>query len=51
MLTVAKDLLEAEANVKAKERETYLAEKVPPLQLPHSKDDLAVRLSLHNNLQ
>ncbi|XP_029910318.1 troponin I, fast skeletal muscle-like [Myripristis murdjan] len=41
MLSVAKDLLEAEANVKAQERAKYLAEKVPPLQLPHSKDDLA----------
>ncbi|XP_056137464.1 troponin I, fast skeletal muscle-like [Lampris incognitus] len=40
MLGVAKDLLEAEANVKADEREKYLSEKCPPLDLPYSKDEL-----------
>ncbi|KAM3870194.1 troponin I, fast skeletal muscle-like [Diretmus argenteus] len=40
MLAVAKDLLEAEASAKGDEREVYLAEKCPPLELPYSKDEL-----------
>lgn len=41
---VANTLLEAESTVKADEREKYLAEKCPPLELPYSKDELLVRL-------
>ncbi|KAK6318473.1 hypothetical protein J4Q44_G00117640 [Coregonus suidteri] len=40
MLAVAKDLLEAEALEKVKERERYMDENCPPLEIPHSKDDL-----------
>lgn len=40
---VAGNLLDAEANVKAKERETFLAEKCPPVELPYSRDELLVR--------
>ncbi|XP_074534107.1 troponin I, fast skeletal muscle-like [Halichoeres trimaculatus] len=40
MLVVAGNLLEAESNVKATEREKFLAEKCPPLELPYSKDEL-----------
>ncbi|TMS05897.1 Troponin I, fast skeletal muscle [Larimichthys crocea] len=40
MLVVANNLLEAEANVKAGEREKFLAEKHPPLELPRSKEEL-----------
>lgn len=43
MLVVANNLLEAEATVKAKEREKFLADKCPPLELPYSKDELVVR--------
>nr|ACM08975.1 Troponin I, fast skeletal muscle [Salmo salar] len=40
MLAVAKDLLEAEALEKVKERERYMDENCPLLEIPHSKDDL-----------
>ncbi|KAG5273992.1 hypothetical protein AALO_G00158010 [Alosa alosa] len=40
MLQVAKDLLEAEGVQKVEERERYMEENVPPLVLPHSKDEL-----------
>ncbi|XP_041705470.1 troponin I, fast skeletal muscle [Coregonus clupeaformis] len=40
MLAVAKDWLEAEALEKTKERERYMEENCPPLEMPHSKDDL-----------
>ncbi|KAM6973723.1 troponin I, fast skeletal muscle-like isoform 2-T2 [Aplochiton taeniatus] len=41
MLTVAKDLLEAEALEKTEERKKYMEDSCPPLQLPHSKEELA----------
>ncbi|KAM4602085.1 troponin I, fast skeletal muscle-like [Polymixia lowei] len=51
MLAVAKDLLEAESVVKAGEREKYLAEKCPPLDLPYSKDELTeLCTKLHDQL-
>ncbi|XP_037622370.1 troponin I, fast skeletal muscle-like isoform X1 [Sebastes umbrosus] len=40
MLLVATNLLDAEANVKVGEREKFLADKCPPLELPYSKDEL-----------
>nr|XP_046250908.1 troponin I, fast skeletal muscle-like [Scatophagus argus] len=40
MLVVANNLLDAESTVKAEEREKFLAEKCPPLELPYSKDEL-----------
>lgn len=40
---VANNLLEAEATMKHGEREKFLAEKCPPLELPYSKDELTVR--------
>lgn len=40
MLVVANNLLEAESTMKAEEREKFLAEKCPPLELPYSKDEL-----------
>ncbi|KAI3371562.1 hypothetical protein L3Q82_023584 [Scortum barcoo] len=40
MLVVANNLLEAEAAVKVQEREKFLADKCPPLQLPYSKEEL-----------
>lgn len=43
MLLVATNLLEAEASVKVGEREKFLADKCPPLELPYSKDELLVR--------
>lgn len=42
MLVVAGNLLEAESAVKVEEREKYLAEKCPPLELPYSRDELMV---------
>ena len=42
---VANNLLEAEATVKVDEREKFLAEKCPPLELPYSRDELMVRIS------
>lgn len=42
MLVVAGTLLDAEAGVKVEEREKYLAEKCPPLELPYSRDELMV---------
>lgn len=43
MLVVANTLLDAEATVKTDEREKFLADKCPPLELPYSKDELLVR--------
>lgn len=43
MLVVANNLLEAEAAVKAEEREKFLADKCPPMDLPYSRDELVVR--------
>ncbi|XP_047248401.1 troponin I, fast skeletal muscle-like [Girardinichthys multiradiatus] len=40
MLVVANNLLEAESQVKATERETFLAEKCPPLDVPYSREEL-----------
>jgi len=40
MLVVATNLLEAESVEKASERERFLADKCPPLELPYSKDEL-----------
>ncbi|KAK1887236.1 Troponin I fast skeletal muscle [Dissostichus eleginoides] len=40
MLLVATNLLDAESNVKVSEREKFLEEKVPPLELPYSRDEL-----------
>lgn len=42
MLALAKDWLEAEALEKVKERERYMAENCPPLEMSHSKEDLMV---------
>lgn len=42
MLVVAGNLLEAESVVKVEEREKYLADKCPPLELPYSRDELMV---------
>ena len=44
MLTVAMDMLAEEADRKAGEREAFLSEKCPPIQLPHSRDELLVCL-------
>ncbi|KAK0153781.1 Troponin I, fast skeletal muscle [Merluccius polli] len=40
MLTVAKDLLEAEAALKAEERDKFLQDNCPPLDLPYSREEL-----------
>ncbi|XP_069019599.1 troponin I, fast skeletal muscle-like [Embiotoca jacksoni] len=40
MLVVANNLLDAESTVKVGEREKFLADKCPPLELPYSKDEL-----------
>ncbi|KAI4799242.1 hypothetical protein KUCAC02_017069 [Chaenocephalus aceratus] len=40
MLLVATNLLDAESNVKVSEREKFLEEKVPSLELPYSRDEL-----------
>ncbi|XP_034079042.1 troponin I, fast skeletal muscle-like [Gymnodraco acuticeps] len=40
MLLVATNLLDAESNVKVSEREKFLEEKVPALELPYSRDEL-----------
>ncbi|XP_068595750.1 troponin I, fast skeletal muscle-like isoform X2 [Brachionichthys hirsutus] len=40
MLVVANNLLEVEAEKKVDERDTFLANKCPPLELPYSKDEL-----------
>ena len=42
MLTVAKDLLEAEAALKAEERDKFLQDNCPPLDLPYSREELTV---------
>lgn len=47
MLAVAGSLLEVESAEKVDEREKYMAEKCPPLELPYSKDELMV--SHHKN--
>ena len=39
---VAKDLLEAEAKEKVEERKKYMEENCPPLDMPHSKEELMV---------
>lgn len=43
MLVVANTLLEAEAEKKVEEREKFLADKCPPMDLPYSRDELLVR--------
>ena len=43
MLVVANTLLDAEAGVKTGEREKFLEDKCPPLDIPYSKDELVVR--------
>ncbi|XP_059191229.1 troponin I type 2a (skeletal, fast), tandem duplicate 2 [Centropristis striata] len=40
MLQVATTLLEAEDSTKADEREKFLADKCPPLEVPYSRDEL-----------
>jgi len=40
MLTVAMDMLGEEAIKKTEERENYLVEACPPIQLPHSREEL-----------
>uniref|UniRef100_A0A096M5D1 Troponin I type 2a (skeletal, fast), tandem duplicate 2 n=1 Tax=Poecilia formosa TaxID=48698 RepID=A0A096M5D1_POEFO len=52
MLVVANNLLEAESQVKAKERETFLAEKCPPLDVPYSREELVQELckKLHQQI-
>ncbi|XP_042361277.1 troponin I, fast skeletal muscle-like [Plectropomus leopardus] len=40
MLLVATNLLEAESVMKVDEREKFLADKCPPLELPYSRDEL-----------
>ncbi|XP_070827710.1 troponin I, fast skeletal muscle-like [Chaetodon trifascialis] len=51
MLVVANNLLEAESNMKAGEREKFLAEKCPPLELPYSKEELmALCQKLHTEI-
>uniref|UniRef100_A0A671U7M0 Troponin I2, fast skeletal type n=1 Tax=Sparus aurata TaxID=8175 RepID=A0A671U7M0_SPAAU len=40
MLVVANTLLEAESNVKTEEREKFLKDKCPPVELPYSKEEL-----------
>uniref|UniRef100_A0A8C7XUT1 Troponin I type 2a (skeletal, fast), tandem duplicate 2 n=1 Tax=Oryzias sinensis TaxID=183150 RepID=A0A8C7XUT1_9TELE len=40
MLMVANTLLDTEATAKAQEREKFLAEACPPLDLPYSRDEL-----------
>lgn len=47
MLAVAGNLLDVESAEKVEEREKYMAEKCPPLELPYSKDELMV--SHHKN--
>lgn len=44
MLQVAKDLLEAEAELKVQERKQYMEEHCPPLCLPSRKEELMVNL-------
>lgn len=39
---MAGSLLEVESAEKIEEREKYMAEKCPPLELPYSKDELVV---------
>lgn len=41
---VANTLLEAEAEQKAEEREKFLTDKCPQMDLPYSRDELLVRL-------
>lgn len=36
-------MLEAESVTKVEEREKFLADKCPPLELPYSRDELLVR--------
>ncbi|CAL8375334.1 unnamed protein product [Arctogadus glacialis] len=51
MLTVAKDLLEAEAVVKAEERDKFLQDNCPPLDVPYSREELTeLCLSLHDEI-
>ncbi|KAF5903894.1 troponin I, fast skeletal muscle-like, partial [Clarias magur] len=51
MLQVARDLLEAEAEEKVKERKTYMDEHCPPLCLPSSRDGLqALCKELHEKI-
>lgn len=48
MLVVANNLLEAESQVKTAERETFLAEKCPPLDVPYSREELVVSGKVFN---
>lgn len=41
-------MLDAESQVKADDREKFLAGKCPPLELPYSKDELMVRGQVHH---
>ncbi|XP_073328573.1 troponin I, fast skeletal muscle-like [Pagrus major] len=40
MLVVANNLLEAESHVKTEERDKFLKDKCPPVEVPYSKDEL-----------
>lgn len=51
MLVVANNLLEAESTLKADEREKFLAEKCPPLELPYSKDELMASFKQRQNVK
>uniref|UniRef100_A0A8C5HMA2 Troponin I, fast skeletal muscle-like n=1 Tax=Gouania willdenowi TaxID=441366 RepID=A0A8C5HMA2_GOUWI len=50
MLVVATNLLEAESVVKVDEREKFLSEKCPPLEVPHSRDELELCHKLHEQI-
>ena len=43
MLVVANTLLDTESTKKAQERQKFLEEKCPPLELPYSNEELVVR--------
>ena len=45
MLTVAKELLEAEALQKVEERDKFLQDNCPPLDVPYSREELTVSTS------
>ncbi|XP_034540673.1 troponin I, fast skeletal muscle-like [Notolabrus celidotus] len=51
MLVVAGNLLDAESGVKSGEREKFLADKIPPLELPYSKGELEeLCMKLHEQI-
>ena len=48
MLSVAKEMLEAEAVVKVEERDKFLQENCPPLDVPYSREELTVSTGTSN---